>query len=386
MDNYLKPCFSILISVLLSATIAFGQETAAWKGKIEYQDGVKVTVNPEDSLYGEITLELEEDLVIGNDTDENTMFFQWLSVAVDMKENIYVMDRGNFRIQVFDKTGKFLHSLGREGEGPGEFQRPTFLSWDQSGNLCAKDGPKAHIIDKKGDFLRSVLIPLNTNQFTVTADGNVLGERMSFPPENLAENVALLDEKTRTLRTIASYPSIQMDAMFNKKSRFNIQVPKLCLSPMVNDRTVFGFSSEYKLNVVDPEGNIIEIIDYLIRTLKERRPNRKEARNELQDRTVIPRLRPFFSKILCDEAGNIFLLKHKSYLDKEKWEIYDFFNNKGLYLYRLKIDETIRNIGAIHKGYIYLTPYNRELECFQVKRLKIKDWGRISRGHGFDKD
>lgn len=54
----------LLIFVLIAA---YNQQNPQWKGKIEYEDGVKVIVNPNEPLYGEIELDLEEDLIIGNE-------------------------------------------------------------------------------------------------------------------------------------------------------------------------------------------------------------------------------------------------------------------------------------------------------------------------------
>ena len=78
-----------------------------WKGTIEEENGVKVIKNPDKPLYGEITFEQEEDMVIGNENDENSRFYKWLSLDVDRDGNIYVLDRGSFRIQKFDKKGKY---------------------------------------------------------------------------------------------------------------------------------------------------------------------------------------------------------------------------------------------------------------------------------------
>lgn len=44
---------------------ATGEQKAQWKGKIEYENGVKLIKNPKELLYGEIEFELEKDLSIG---------------------------------------------------------------------------------------------------------------------------------------------------------------------------------------------------------------------------------------------------------------------------------------------------------------------------------
>ncbi len=43
-------------------------------------------------------------------------------LALDANDNLYVVDPGNFRIQVFDKNGNFLRKWGSKGSGPGQFQ------------------------------------------------------------------------------------------------------------------------------------------------------------------------------------------------------------------------------------------------------------------------
>ncbi len=53
----------ILVCIFLSA--AYSQQKAEWKGTIEKENGVEIIKNPSEPLYGEITLNLEEDLSIG---------------------------------------------------------------------------------------------------------------------------------------------------------------------------------------------------------------------------------------------------------------------------------------------------------------------------------
>src|SRR5688572_1248692 len=47
------------------------------------------------------------------------------SVAFDARDNLYVLDGNNYRVLVFDATGKYVRSISRQGEGPGELMAPT---------------------------------------------------------------------------------------------------------------------------------------------------------------------------------------------------------------------------------------------------------------------
>jgi len=60
------------------------------------------------------------------------------------------------RISVFDKTGKFLRTIGKMGTAPGEFRTPHALVFDSMGRLIVADrhNHRIQILTKDGKFLR----------------------------------------------------------------------------------------------------------------------------------------------------------------------------------------------------------------------------------------
>lgn len=76
-------------------------------------------------------------------------------VTVDPRGNVYVADTMNFRIQMFDRAGKFLRTLGEQGDAPGTFSRLKGLAIDGLGNLYAVDAEHAsvQIFNEDGDLL-----------------------------------------------------------------------------------------------------------------------------------------------------------------------------------------------------------------------------------------
>jgi hypothetical protein len=71
---------------------------------------------------------LYPDLIIPTDgAGPESLFHNAKDLAVDSSGNIYVLDAGNRRVQVFDRNGKFLRTLGGRGQGPGEFQEPNVM-------------------------------------------------------------------------------------------------------------------------------------------------------------------------------------------------------------------------------------------------------------------
>jgi sugar lactone lactonase YvrE len=59
------------------------------------------------------------------------------------------------RISVFDKTGKFLRSIGKAGMGPGEFRTPHAVEFDSQGRLIVADrhNHRVQILTKDGKFI-----------------------------------------------------------------------------------------------------------------------------------------------------------------------------------------------------------------------------------------
>ena len=71
------------------------------------------------------------------------------------EDKLYIVDRDNNRIQVFDKNGTFLFKWGEEGEGDGEFTLPYGLDVDKEGNVWVADRGNNRIqkFDAEGNFL-----------------------------------------------------------------------------------------------------------------------------------------------------------------------------------------------------------------------------------------
>jgi len=77
------------------------------------------------------------------------------SVACNSRGEIVVTDCSNHRIQVFDRTGKFLFKFGSRGQG--QLQYPWCVTVDQRNNqivVADSDNHRIQIFDEKGTFLR----------------------------------------------------------------------------------------------------------------------------------------------------------------------------------------------------------------------------------------
>lgn len=72
--------------------------------------------------------------------------------------NLYVVDGGNFRVQVFSQDGQFIRSFGDIGRRSGQFSRPKGIATDKDGNIYVADTAFGNfqIFNQQGQLLLAV--------------------------------------------------------------------------------------------------------------------------------------------------------------------------------------------------------------------------------------
>jgi hypothetical protein len=90
---------------------------------------------------------------------EDDFLYMPSDIEVDHTRSlIYVADSGNNRILVFDFDGKLQKTIGREGQGPAEFSRPSGLFILEDGGLAVADhyNKRIQFFDKSGEFVKMI--------------------------------------------------------------------------------------------------------------------------------------------------------------------------------------------------------------------------------------
>ncbi len=127
-------------------------------------DGVIVATNSGGPKYDGPLFRCEQVSVLKEEPDHpETLLYNPNNVLRDGDGRCYVMDVGNRRVAVFGPDGRFERSIGRRGEGPGEFDTPLlFLSGLADGIVSVWD-PHTRLIHRfrtDGVFLDRIRSPV----------------------------------------------------------------------------------------------------------------------------------------------------------------------------------------------------------------------------------
>lgn len=132
------------------------KEGNIWTTDGERKDGKGETVI-ELSPAGKVLLTLGQPGVVGDGPDT---FNAPSAVVVAPNGDIFVADGHggdtNARMVKFSKDGKFIKAWGRKGSGPGEFDIPHSIAMDSTGRLFVADrnNNRIQIFDQEGNFLQ----------------------------------------------------------------------------------------------------------------------------------------------------------------------------------------------------------------------------------------
>lgn len=121
-----------------------------------------------------------------------------LQMGFDDSGNLYVLDVETYQVVVIDAGGNLVRTVGREGEGPGEFQWPTHLVVWRGGRFAVVDNVHRayQILGQDGQLEQFVRMSSDPGEFwgavareTVRADpagGAVIAEGPGIGARNLS--------------------------------------------------------------------------------------------------------------------------------------------------------------------------------------------------------
>jgi len=356
----------MLIAVLILSN-ACGQQTSELREPIDEADGLMIVENSIKALKPGLYIRFEEDLTLGEEVgDENYMFGSQILMNTDDEGFFYVTDKDKKTVRKYDPNGRFLLSIGRPGQGPGEFQDVSKVRFDVEGNIYLNDvgNQRISFLKKDGTYIRGIKTPpifervaINSKGFYIarSADNVELGKSKKWDyfyglfDENfklMAEFLRLPQEANAQYKNPGSLTQVLANSL--SKEAF---VPEASYVLDKNGAIYFGYPRDYEIKGYSPEGKLKKIIrrdfkpvkisekhkKYFIENLSEQflakiPPNEEK---EVFERIKYPKYKPAYERFTLMENGWIFVVVDSV---PDGLKLVDIFNEDGEFLAQFETD------------------------------------------------
>ena len=268
-----------------------------------------------------------EELVIGDrgDVDLRYAFTRPRDVAVDARGQIYVVDPQAAAVKVFDAAGEYLRELGRQGQGPGEFQDPrSVASFGDLVIVGASRNARWSHFDLDGNHLVDYAYPIFDNLELVRAadDSRLIGSTTGFTEQQeVVRGYGIYSPETELIRqlveiTSPNTPTIQRGT----RSTFFSGMPHALPTVDVSSAGVayWSMSDEYQVLAIGPDGEQ----GWALRVALTPEPLSREAIDDVMERVhrsyedatesevTFPDRFPAIRRIQVDGHGHVYVFPY----------------------------------------------------------------------------
>lgn len=396
----------------------FPKETLAEEmAAIQKSDHIVVsnpkTPAPKDGL--EMRIVFEEELSIGvEEGDKNYMFGNNVAFNTDEEGNFYVTNWDRKRIHKFDPQGNCLLTIGRRGQGPGEFQNISVAKFDKDNNIYVTDIVSRRItfFDKEGKLLRLITSPVRlSHNLYINSKGFFIfrqSKYLEYPNgvEELISIYGLFDDKFNLIAEIhkemwESKPPLGRDEKSLAQAQADVisgAAFKPSISYMLDEdgNIYFGYSEKYEINVYSPEAKLIKIIQREYDPIKVSKKDREIFANNWEEEIFkfvpisddikkkafklakYPKYKPAYKRFNLMENRWLFEIVDAI---KDEYTLIDIFDQEGKYIAQFKAsipsEWLIFKNGkaytlAIENDYRFVKRYNFEIQEYKNNRRKRK--------------
>ncbi len=120
-------------------------EGADWVGTITSEDDLTRVTNESGSIWRG-TASLVEEASIGTSFGRDPYMFGRVTGVAASEDRIYVTDRQVPALRVYDRDGSHLGDIGRQGQGPGEYQSASSVGVDDEQRVWLDDMSGARVL------------------------------------------------------------------------------------------------------------------------------------------------------------------------------------------------------------------------------------------------
>ena len=295
---------------------------------------------------------------------------------------IVVANGGSGELRFFAADGSHLSSVGGEGKGPGEYSGISWIEPFRGDSILVYDfvARRLSVLSHQGEYARSLGFPIAPEGgFPVPTgafvDGSLAGrvtavftagEMTTGMHDSQATYVRLSGETGALLDSITTLPD-ESRYILAEPTSMSVTTPLLgpqTYRAVAGDSLFLGYSGSFQINAYGSDGVLRSIIrrvaepvpvtaDELTRLREERLsvsddPTFRERLGRIYDAMPAPQVRPAFSSLQVDEAGNLWV---RSTVLPDEPELWTVFDDAGRMLGTLQLPDGFR---PLHIGEDFL--------------------------------
>ena len=329
-------------------------------------DAIHADVDPKilSDLYKTGKILLRPELALDDQSMPKGVIFESpFDIEEDPRGNVYVLDYRANNIKIFSSEGKFINTIGRQGQGPGEFNGPFFLAvtkdriyvWDfRNRRIC--------VLTHDGEFIISKEIPKireRIQNIKPLPNGDVIVEKEITYYEDLGRpqecKIELYSADLEYKKTIYS-KNIWRTRYIKKPGLRNIPQP---YPPLVywdvspRGQIVLGYSEKYEIEIYDSQGSKISSFTQSYEPVKLAKADKdaffknivsfssdgqrkRGAPDFIVKNTKFPDHKPAFQGLLVDSEGNILVCPYRE-KRTENYRCFDSFDPDGKFIGHVQI-------------------------------------------------
>ena len=352
--------------VIFCAMNYFPTETFAEETKTtQKSDDVVVVSNPK-TPETKMQIVFTEELSIGEaEGDENYMFGQNIVFNTDKDGNFYVSDVAAHRVLKYNPEGKYLLTVGREGQGPGEFGSLSFVGFDKDNNIYTLDAVNNRIsfFDREGKYIKQIGMTERYSTIIFNSKGFIIGNKSSVSEEgNIQKQIqlhGLFDDKFNLVaelykdETELPLPTgLDMSSMAGYIAKvFSIMAfrPQAITALAKNDFIYLGYPDKYEINVYSPEGRLLKKItreydpipvskkdkETFVKMASENLPSlfTEDIREKAFQNVKYPKYKPAYQGFTLMENGWLAVIVDSV---EDEYTLLDLFDQEGKYIAHFK--------------------------------------------------
>jgi hypothetical protein len=316
---------------------------------------------------------VEEISIGGDDAADDDLLFAPVDIDADPEGTIYVLDGRDAVIRLFDKDGRFVRTIGRKGQGPGEFEGPACMDVAPDGRIIVVDQSlmRLTVMAQNGDFIGSHIIKEHVFDIRLAKNGALVAAYSD--PQRSRDCVGAYDLESGQATPLFSQETYWPARIMNKEMTYDFPYfVRFALSAA--DRLYAGSGAAYEISVMDTTGRT----ELKFTKEKERIPVQGEMLDRISNMTLRgpnPYVRsphfPFFGSLAVDEKGRVWVQHYLPKISKttNPETPYDLFSPDGVFLFETRIPGHIFSKLVFKNGSIYAL---KKMESGYLHALRLR--------------